>query len=128
MNYTQSEAHDIGHYPSWLSGWRAGVGILCPRGTGSIPVVTSYLVWDGGQWRDSVSSARVDPALNGYLEKSGESKQEGCVKAQDGWPPAPHCTSWLKGHETEISTAGLDLKGLVPSYLLTYLLTYPKIK
>ena len=25
-----------------------------------------------GQWRDSVSSVRVNPALNGYLEKSGE--------------------------------------------------------
>ena len=88
---------------------RAAYEILCPRGTGLIPVVTSYLVWDGGQWCDSVSSARVDPALNGYLEKSGEGKQEGYVKAQDGWPPAPH--------ETEISTAGLELKGLVPSYI-----------
>ena len=38
----------------------------------------------------------------------------------DGWPPTPHCTSWLKGYETEISTPGLELKGLVPSYLLTY--------
>ena len=94
--------------------------ILCPRGTGSIPIVTSYLVWDGGQWRDSVSSAIVHPDLNGYLEKSGEGKQEGCAKAQNGWPPTFHCTSWLKGHETEISTVGLNLKGLVPSYLLTY--------
>jgi hypothetical protein len=34
----------------------------------------------------TVSSARVDPALNGYLKKSGEGKQEGCAKAQDGWP------------------------------------------
>ena len=76
--------------PSWLSGWRAGVGIPCPWCTGSIPVVlTSYLVWDGGQWRDSVSSARVDPALNGFLEKSGEGKQEGFVKAEDRWHPAP---------------------------------------
>ena len=31
-----------------------------------------------------------------------------------------HCTSWLKGHETEISTADLTLKGILPSYLLTY--------
>ena len=71
---------------------------------------TNSSVWDGGQWRDSVSLARVDPALNGYLEKSGEGKQEGCAKAQDGWPPTPHCTSWLKGQETEISTAGTDCK------------------
>ena len=99
------------------------MGILCPRGTGSIPVVASYLVWDGGQWLDSVSSARVDPALNGYLKRSGEGKHERCVKAQDGWPPTPHCTSWLKGHKTEVSTASLDLKGLVPSYLLTLLTT-----
>ena len=46
------------------------------------------------------------------------------MKTQGGWPPTPHCTSWLKGHETEISTAGLDLKGLVPSYLLTLTLIY----
>ena len=46
------------------------------------PRVHNYLAWDGGQWRDSVSSARVDPALNEYLEKSGDNKQEGCVKAQ----------------------------------------------
>ena len=105
--------------PSWLSGWHTGVEFLCPRGTGSILVVTSYLVWDGGQWRDSVSSARVVPPLNAYLEKSGEGKQEGYARAQDVWPPTTHCISWLKGHETEISTAGSDLKGLLPSYLLT---------
>ena len=72
--------------PSWLSGWRPCVRNFCTRGVDSIPVVTSYLVWDGGQWRDSLSSARVDPALNGYLEKSREGKQEGCVEAQDGYP------------------------------------------
>jgi hypothetical protein len=76
---------------------------------------------DAGQYRDLVSLASVTPSLNEYLEKSGEGKQEGCAKAQDGWPPAPHRTSWLKGHETEISTVGLDLKVLVSSYLL---LTY----
>ena len=53
-------------------------------------------------------------SLNGYLEKSGEGKQEGWAKAQDGWPPTPHCTSWLKGQETEISTAGTDCKVLMP--------------
>ena len=31
-----------------------------------------------------------------------------------GWPVfIPHCTSWLKGLETEISTTGSDLKCLV---------------
>ena len=40
----------------------------------SNPSVPNYLVWGTGQWCDSVSSARVDPALNGYLETSGEGK------------------------------------------------------
>ena len=43
----------------------------CEGSTASVP---NYLIWDGGHWRDSVSSASVDPALNGYLEKSGEGK------------------------------------------------------
>ena len=63
--------------PSWLSGWRTGVGILCPRGKGSIPVVTSYLVWDGGQWFDSVSSGRDEPAQNELLEKPGKVSRMG---------------------------------------------------
>ena len=54
--------------------WCAGFRILCLRGRGFESSVPNYLVWDGGQWRDSVSSARFDPALNGYLEKSGEGK------------------------------------------------------
>ena len=48
---------------------------------GSNPGVPNSSVCDGGQWRDPVSLARVDPALNGYLENSGEGKQEGWVKA-----------------------------------------------
>ena len=39
---------------------------------GSSPGVASYLDWNEGRWCDSVSSTRVNPALNGYLEKSGE--------------------------------------------------------
>ena len=39
---------------------------------------------------------------------------------QDGWPPAPHCASWLKGHEMESSSVGLELMRLVGSYLLTF--------
>ena len=44
------------------------------------------LIWNRGQWRD-----RVDPALNGYLEKSGEGKQEGYgnliyyIKSRSSW-------------------------------------------
>ena len=38
---------------------------------------------EGGQWGDSARSAIVDPALN------KEGKQDGCSKAQDGWPPGP---------------------------------------
>jgi len=36
-----------------------------------------------GQWLDTLNSVRVDPSLNGYLEKSGEGKQEGCAKAHN---------------------------------------------
>ena len=85
-------------------------GSFVREDTGSNPSVPNCLVWDGSQWRDSVSLARVDPPLNGYLEKSGEGKQEGCAKAQDGWPPTPRCTSWLKDQETDISTVGRDCK------------------
>ena len=72
-------------------------GSFALEDAGSNPRVPNCSVWDGGQWRDSVSLAGVDPAPNGYLEQTGEGKQEGCVKAQDGWPPTPHYTSWLKG-------------------------------
>ena len=61
-----------------------------PEGWGSNPIVFNYSVWDGGQWRDYVSSAIVDPALNGYLEKSGEGEQEGSKLAQGSLPPTPH--------------------------------------
>ena len=47
-----------------------------PEDRGLSPGVADYLVWDGGQWFDCVSSARVGPALNGYLEKSGGGAQE----------------------------------------------------
>jgi len=87
-----------------------------------IPDVAGYLVWDGGQLRDSVSSARVNPAPNGYLGKSGEGKQETRTKEQDGWSPNLHLVLSLDSHKTTISTAGLNTDGLVPSYLLTYFL------
>ena len=90
---------------NWRTPIRVGIltvgaldsGSLVWEDAGSSPSVPNSSVWDGGQWRDSVSLARVDPALNGYLEKSGEGKQEGCAKAQDGWPPTPHCTSLAEG-------------------------------
>ena len=50
-------------------------GSFVSEDAGSSPSVPNSSVWDGGQWRDSVSLARVDPDLNGYLEKSGEGKQ-----------------------------------------------------
>ena len=72
-----------------IQGWldlALDLGSSVWKDAGSNPGVPNCSVWDGSQWRDSVSLARVDPALNGYLEKSGEGKQEGCAKAQDGWP------------------------------------------
>ena len=53
----------------------------------------------------TVSSATVHQALNWYLEKSGEGKQEGFAKAEDGRSPTP--LHFL----TEISTASFDFKG-----------------
>ena len=41
----------------------------------------SSLGLNGNQWCDTISSTRVDPALTGYTEKSGEGKQEGRTKA-----------------------------------------------
>jgi hypothetical protein len=71
------------------------------------------VIWFGSEVSSvTVSSARVNPTLNRYLEKPGEGEQEGCAKAKDGWPPNPYCG------ETEISIPGLDLKGLVASYIL----------
>ena len=73
------------------------------------------VIWFGtGNSDMTVSSASVDAAVNGYLEKSGEVKQEGYCKST-GWlasspPPPVHCTSWLKGHETKISTEDRDFK------------------
>ena len=72
-----------------LAEWIGAVdsGSFVREVAGSNPSVANCSVWDGGQWRDSVSLARVDPALNVYQEKSGDGKQEGCAKAQDGCPP-----------------------------------------
>ena len=43
-----------------------------------------HLVWNSVLLRDSVTSARVNPALDGCLEQSGRGKQEECAKVQDG--------------------------------------------
>jgi hypothetical protein len=73
-----------------LAKWTcAGLRILCPRGTGSIPGVASYLVWDAGQWCDSVSLARVDPALNEYLENLGKVSRKGVRKHKMSGPQPP---------------------------------------
>ena len=50
---------------------------------GSSPGGAGYLVWNGGQWNDSVSLTRVDPTAKWV---PGEI-QDGYEKAQDGWPP-----------------------------------------
>ena len=55
----------------------------------SMPVVTSYLVWDGGQWRHSVSSARVDPALNGTWRNLEKLTRKGVLKHRIVGPQPP---------------------------------------
>ena len=65
------------------------LGSLVRDGEGSNPSVPNYLISDGGEWRDSVSSTRVDPALNGNLEKSGEGKEEGLKKHRMAGPHPP---------------------------------------
>ena len=105
------------------------LGSFARESEGSNPSVPNYLVWDRGQWRHSVSSAEVDPALNEYLEKSYEGKQEEFAKAQGGWPPSPHCTSWLKGleRERERSARRFGPEGSsAASFFLFYLLSLPK--
>ena len=72
------------------------------------PRVAANLVSKASQWRDSLSLARLTPTLNECLEKSGEGKQEGCAKAEDGSPLIILCAYWLKGHNTEISIASRD--------------------
>ena len=59
---------------------RLDLKFLVLEDKGSSLGVNGYYFWNEGQWRESVSSARFDSALNGYLEKSGEGKQEGCVE------------------------------------------------
>jgi hypothetical protein len=53
------------------------------------------------------AQSESNPTLNGNLKKSGEGKEEGCVKAQYVWASTSHCTFWLKCREMEISTASL---------------------
>ena len=50
------------------------------------PSPVSLVIWFE---RESVSSARVDPAPNVYLGLSEEGKQEGCAKVHDGWRRPP---------------------------------------
>ena len=101
--------------PSWLSVWRGRVRILCPRGTGTIPVVTSHFVWPVA-WLFKLSQIRPSSE---WIPGEIWGRYAGRVCESTWWLAYnPHSTFWLKGHETESSTAGLDLKGLVPSYLL----------
>ena len=47
---------------------------------GSNPSVHNSSVWDGGQWRDSVSLARVNPALMGTWRNLGKVNRKGVRK------------------------------------------------
>ena len=56
----------------------------------SSPRVAGYLIWNESQWRDSLSSARVNPVANGYLGKAGEGKQKRSAKADLNIPAKIH--------------------------------------
>ena len=93
--------NDTFKWSAVIAGWIGALylGFFVREGEGWNPTVPNYLVSDRGQRRNSIGSDRFDPTPNGYLEKSGEGKQEGCAKKGDGWPPNPDCTSWLKGQK-----------------------------
>ena len=48
-------------------------------------------------------------------------------ETQDGWSSIPHCTSWLKGHETVITITGQDCEVQCRIFTLsiTYNVEYP---
>ena len=85
---------------------------------GSNPSLPNYLVWDGGQWGDSVILARANPALNEYLEKSGEGKQEWCTKAQDGWPQPPTALPGWRAKKRRSATPVRTVKSNAVSFTL----------
>ena len=64
------------------------LSFLLRENRGTSTGVAGYLVWNRGQWCDSVTSARVHPALNGYLGKSGVKTRE----TSDDLPPTLHWT------------------------------------
>ena len=57
---------------------------------GSSLGVSGYMVWDVGQWPDSVSSSRVSPSLNGYRKKSGKVNRKSVQKHKMSGPQ-----SWI---------------------------------
>ena len=90
--------------------WCAGFGIPCLRGRGFESRCTQFFSLGRGSVAWLCKLSQSQPRSKWVPGEIWEGKQEGCAKAQDGWPPTPHCTSWLKGQETEISTAGTDCK------------------
>ena len=56
---------------------------------GPNPGVAGYLLWKGAQRHDSICLAKVESALNGYLVKFWEDKEEGCVRVKGSCRPGP---------------------------------------
>ena len=79
--------------PSWVD-WCAGFRILWPRGRGFEFLCTQLYSWGSDHWRDSVSLARVNPALYGYLEKSGEGKHGRVCESTVLLAPIPTLPGW----------------------------------
>ena len=59
---------------------------LVRENRGSSPSVTGFLVWNVERGHDFLSSARVDSALNGWLENSGKDKLEERAEEKDALP------------------------------------------
>jgi len=63
LGLSETFISDSNSYLIGISGYRVDIKnrTLSPEDPGSSPIVAGYLVWDGGggQWCDSVSSARV---------------------------------------------------------------------
>ena len=84
--------------------------MIVHKDKGSNLGVAGYFVWNGGGWRDSVSSTRIESALNGYLAKCGKVNRKGLRKHRMGLALNPHCTCRPKVHERQITTGSRTRK------------------